>query len=208
MYAYRAPDESLLDGRYLVKLERFLRAVPGHGDAFTAVGQPMIFADMVRMVVHDGVIVTIVAMIGVLALLVFAFRSRVGVGMVLASVVFGTLWMIGYAALFDIKLNFLNFVVIPITLGIGVDYGANLFSRYRQEGPGRIADAFVNTGPAVVLSSATTIFGYATLLYSSNLALQSFGNLAVFGEFTCLGAAELVMISMIVRREKIRGIHR
>jgi len=204
MYAYRAPDESLLDGRYLLKLEKFLRAVPGHGDVFTAVGQPMIFADMVRMVVHDGVVISVVAVIGVLALLVFAFRKPGHVGTVLASVGFGTLWMLGYAALFDVKLNFLNFVVIPITLGIGVDYGANLFTRYRQEGPGGAVEAFRSTGAAVVLASATTIFGYGTLLYSSNLGLQSFGNLAVFGEFTCLGAAELVMIAMIVRRDEMK----
>jgi predicted RND superfamily exporter protein len=118
------------------------------------------------------------------------------------AAVVGTLWMIGFAALFDLKMNFLNFVVIPITLGISVDYGANIFSRYRLEGPGSMAHVLRSTGPAVVLSSATTILGYASLITSTNMALQSFGIIADIGEFTTLATAEIVMCALIVWLEQ------
>ena len=198
LYAHSKPGESLLNGRYLLKFAKYLRSIEVDGEALLAVGQAMVFADMIEAVVHDGIVVTLVAMGGVLLLLILAFRRPSSILIVVSSVGLGTLWMLGIAALFDMKLNFLNFVVIPITLGIGVDYGANIFARYLQEGPGRIREVVVSTGGAVVATSMTTIIGYATLITSSNMALQSFGIVADIGEFACLAAAELAMTALIV----------
>ena len=203
-YIYSNGQSSLLDGKYLLKFAKFVRGVDLKGDTMIATGQPMVFADMVAAILHDGVRVTIAAAVGVLLLLILAFRSRIGTTTIVVSVGLGTLWMIGFAALFDLKLNFLNFVVIPITLGIGADYGANIFARYRIEGPGSVANVLKSTGGAVVLSSATTIIGYASLITSTNMALQSFGIIADIGEFTCLATAEIVMTALIVWRENSR----
>lgn len=204
VYVYSHKSESLLDGRYLLKFARFLRTLDVPGVSQYAVGQPMVFADMIAAVLHDGVVVTIASVTGVLLLLVVVFRSRLAIGTVMTSTLLGTAWMIGFAALFQQKLNFLNFVVIPITLGISVDYGANIFSRYRMEGPGRMPEVLKSTGGAVVLSAATTILGYATLITSTNMALQSFGLIADIGEFTSLAAAEIVMPALIVWLENSR----
>jgi len=201
LYVYGHPDESLLDGKYLLKFARFIRGVEEQ-EPFMSSGQPMVFADMVDAVLHDGLRVTVAAICAVGVLLVIAFRSLFGVLAVSMSVIFGTLWMIGVAAMLDLKLNFLNFVVIPITLGIAVDYGANLFTRYRTEGPDRIQALLRSTGGAVVLSSSTTIFGYATLITSTNLALRSFGILADIGEITTLITAEVVMTALLVWHER------
>ena len=37
-----------------------------------------------------------------------------------------------------LKLNFMNFVALPITLGVGADYAANIWARLRAEGSSRI----------------------------------------------------------------------
>jgi predicted RND superfamily exporter protein len=204
LYVYSHPSESLLDGKYLLKFANFLRSFKLRENDFVAVGQPLIFADMVTAVLHDGIKVTATAVILVLLLLVVTFRAGLGIWTVLVSVMLGTLWMVGFAALADVKLNFLNFVVIPITLGIGVDYGANIFSRYRLEGRGHIADVIRTTGGAVTLASLTTIIGYATLISSTNMALQSFGIMADIGEITCLFTAEIAMTALIVWIESHR----
>jgi predicted RND superfamily exporter protein len=54
---------------------------------------------------------------------------------------------------------------------------------------GAIREALVETGGAVFLCSVTTIVGYATLIIADNLALVSFGKLAILGELTCVAAA-------------------
>src|SRR5207247_581233 len=105
--------------------------------------------------------------------------------------------MAGTAAFLDEKVNFLNFVALPITFGIGVDYAVNVYSRYRAEGRGGIFAAVKNTGGAVVLCSATTIIGYGALLVADNRGLVSFGTLAILGEFACLTTGVLVMPAIV-----------
>jgi predicted RND superfamily exporter protein len=94
------------------------------------------------------------------------------------------------------KINFFNFVALPITLGVGADYAANLASRLRRE---PIANAMAGTGAAVALCSMTTIIGYSSLLSSTNPALRSFGVLADLGELTCLAAALFVLPTLITQ---------
>ena len=202
LYAYHPKHESLLDGRFLLRYASVLRSVQVDGRPLIAVGQAMVFADMIRAIEHDGVLVTALSACGVLLFLIVALRSARAVGLVTVPLLCGLLWMLGAAAAFDLKLNFLNFVVIPITIGIGVDYAAYLYQRIRQEGTDRIAQVIESTGGAVFLTSLTTIIGYATLITSTNMALQSFGILADIGEVATLGAAELVLAALMTRVDR------
>jgi predicted RND superfamily exporter protein len=98
-------------------------------------------------------------------------------------------WMSGGILHWSLRINFLNFIAIPITMGIGVDYGVNIVQRYRAEMRADIARVVRGTGGAVALASFTTIIGYSSLLIAGNQGFVSFGRLAVLGEITCLLAA-------------------
>lgn len=198
LYAYHPKRESLLDGRFLLRYAHVLRSVRAGGDGLVAVGQAMIFADMIQAIEDDGVLVTALSIAGVLLFLAVSFRSPRAMALVMTPLLCGLLWMLGSAAIFDMKINFLNFIVIPITIGIGVAYGAYLYARIRQEGPGRIQQVIESTGGAVFLTALTTIIGYATLITSTNMALQSFGILADIGEVVCLSASEVVLTALVV----------
>ena len=106
--------------------------------------------------------------------------------------------MLGAAAWVGVRTNFLNFIALPITFGIGVDYGINIYLRYRLEGRGRVGRAVRATGGAVALCSLTTIIGYAALLVADNQALRSFGEMAILGEVACLSAAVVGMPAFLV----------
>jgi len=112
--------------------------------------------------------------------------------------------MAGLAAAFGIKYNFFNFVALPTTLGIGVDYSINIYQRYKQDGPGSLIRALQRTGPAVFIASLTTIIGYGVLLISNSLALVSFGKLAILGECTCLATALILLpaVSQLIERRQ------
>ncbi len=103
----------------------------------------------------------------------------------------------GAAALLDLKINFFNFIVFPITFGIAVDYGANVVARMRERG-GDVLAALTEVGPAVALCSWTSIVGYASLLFSVNRALRSFGWYAMIGEVTSIACA-LVLLPGLMR---------
>ena len=116
--------------------------------------------------------------------------------------------MFGLQALLGIKFNFFNFIALPLTFGIAVDYSINFYQRYRLEGPGHIIHALETTGGAVFLCSLTTIIGYAVLIIADNQALASFGYLAIVGEITGLSSALLflpVLIQIMEDRKRKKG---
>ena len=94
--------------------------------------------------------------------------------------------MLGCAALLGLKINFLDFVALPITIGIGIEYAVNIITRARLDGIDRGREVIASTGGAVVLCSYTTTVGYGSLLLSQNLGIRSFGIAAMLGEITCL----------------------
>jgi predicted RND superfamily exporter protein len=107
-----------------------------------------------------------------------------------------------------VRLNFLNFIALPLTFGIGVDYAVNIVQRYVQEGSGGALVAVKRTGGAVILCSLTTMLGYIALAGSMNQAVRSLGVAAVLGEIACLFAAVLVLPAGLVlwgRKTSARG---
>jgi predicted RND superfamily exporter protein len=119
---------------------------------------------------------------------------------VIGSLSLGVLWMAGAMTLLSLKFNFVNFAVLPITFGIGVDYAVNLYQRYRQTGS--VEEALASSGGAVALCSLTTMIGYATLVTADNQAIQSFGLTAVIGEITCLSAALFALPAVLSLRDR------
>src|SRR5207253_9929709 len=121
---------------------------------------------------------------------------------VMASLLIGIAWMTGGLAIAGVRLNFLNFIALPITFGIGVDYAVNIIQRYLKEGTGGMLTAVRETGGAVVLCSMTTTLGYLALVRSVNYAVRSMGIAAVLGEAACLLAAMVLLPSVLVLRDR------
>ena len=105
--------------------------------------------------------------------------------------------------------------IVPILLiGLGVDYGIHLNSRYREEiGEGLSVDdamgrAIKTVGIALVLATLTTIIGFLTNVFSPIPALKDFGILSAVG----ILAAFLLMLVFLPsvrivadRRSAVKG---
>jgi predicted RND superfamily exporter protein len=136
-----------------------------------------------------------------LALSVVLFRRPDAIFQAVFSLLIGVFWMACAARVLGLKINFLNFIALPITFGIGVDYGVNLLARVRIMGARRIGEVVATTGGAVALASLTTIIGYGSLLLAGNQGFVSVGRLAILGELTCLTAAVLLLPAFLRWRE-------
>ncbi|MCE9580171.1 MAG: MMPL family transporter [Deltaproteobacteria bacterium] len=160
-------------------------------------GAAFVMADLLIAIERDGPRATLAALLGAVLVvaLVLGFR-RAGLITLFAGAS-GTLLMLGGAAALGLHVNFLNFAALPITIGIGIDYAANLAARAGAEGDARRAVA--TTGGAVVLCSYTTIVGYGALLVSDSGAIRSFGQAAILGEITCLTTA-LLLVPLLAAR--------
>lgn len=165
-------------------------------------GSMAISADMMEAISRDGPMATFFAFIAVVILVILLFRNPKNIGWVLGSLFFGVAWLGGFIILSDIKINFLNFIALPITFGIGIDYGVNIFQRYKETGGKDILKVIKNTGSAVGLCSFSTIVGYSSLLIARNQGFVSFGQLAVAGELTCVIAAVISLPAYLTTRSK------
>jgi len=154
-------------------------------------------SDMFESIVKDGPKATLFAFLAVLFLVIVLFRNIATIAQCSFALLIGVLWMAGFILYFHEKINFLNFIALPITFGIGVDYGVNIFQRYRNEKEKGIIPILEQTGGAVMLASLTTVTGYGSLLIASNQAFISFGKLAILGEFSCVFAAVVSLPALI-----------
>ena len=187
-------------------LQAFVKAVRGVkvGDkVYDATGDKVIFADLLQNIETEGPRTTFLSFAGVLLLVFVYFRDLRTSLEVVGSLTVGVLLMCGVAAALDLKINFFNFIVFPITFGIAVDYGANIVARVRERG-GDVVRSLAEVGPAVVLCSWTTTVGYGTLLYSLNRALRSFGWYAMIGEVTTILTA-IVLLPALLLVARARG---
>ena len=162
-----------------------------------------VYAEMLHSMERDGPLATAVSFAAVVVVVIFATSSLPGAMAVLGVLVAGVIWALGVAitirfpgAESTLKLNFLNFIALPITFGIGCEYPFNVFDRSRLLG-GDVSLAVRRTGGAVALCSLTTTVGYGSLLFSDQQALQSFGRLAMSGEIACLAGALLVLPAIL-----------
>jgi predicted RND superfamily exporter protein len=184
------------NGRDLLRLSRRLR-VEALGKTWVAASPASVFAGMLETLLADGPRVAAVALVSVVALIVVVL-GRARAAFALATQAIGLLWFGGALALLRVKVNFFNFVGLPITLGVGADYAANIASRL-DEPRERLLPT---TGSAVALCSLTTIIGYSSLLVSDNPALRSFGIVADLGELSCLAAALVFLPSLLSARRQ------
>jgi predicted RND superfamily exporter protein len=196
----------VLNADELEAIRHLLRgSITESGTSTQALAQQLLFADITAAIIRDGPRATLLALVAVCLLVAAVFRKLGPTVMTCGSLLLGVAWLVGAAAAAQVRVNFLNFVVLPITFGIGVDYAVNIVQRYRLEGPGSLTRVIRETGAAVALCSATTIIGYSSLLVADNRALRGFGLLASLGEVTCLAAALFALPAWISWRESVRA---
>jgi predicted RND superfamily exporter protein len=185
------------DGHVLLRMSQDIdNVVLPDGTHVDTASRATVFAEIIRSLERDGPLATGVSFLAVALVVVIATSSvRGAVASVLALVV-GVIWMLGAAVHWGERLNFLNFIALPITFGIGSEYPFNIYDRARLLG-GDVTRAVKLHLGAVALCSYTTAIGYGSLIFSDNQALHSFGRLAMAGEIACLLVAVFLLPSLL-----------
>ncbi len=186
------------NGKDLIRFASAVRKIDlADGETVTTSGSSVIFADIVDSIETDGPLVTGVASAGLIVMVLLLVGINRRSFAVLIGTAAGTLLMVASCALLGLRVNFLDFVALPITLGLGIDYAINVAHRHdHDEVPDPIA-TLRTSGSAVFVCSLTTIIGYGSLLASDNLAIRGFGTASLIGEIACVFSA-LVLVPAIL----------
>lgn len=197
------PGMYLSDGRNLIKFADTIKNIKvADGRVFHAAGASFIFSDLVKAIKNQAPFLTLVSFIAVLIFIAIVVGRWYLSGIILFSLVIGIMGMCGLISIFNIKLNFFNFIALPLTFGIGADYVINIVLRLQRDQMDNVGNALRHTGAAVMLCSSTTIIGYSVLIIANNQALASFGTLAILGEIACIFAAVILAPALMVALRK------
>jgi predicted RND superfamily exporter protein len=134
-----------------------------------------------QVVKHDGPRVTVLALVFVLIGALFDLRRVKDALASVAVLTSGMLWAGAALSILNIKISIVNFIGIPILLGIGVDVVIHLQHRLREEGPGGVSRVLATTGWAAAVSVTTTALSFASLAFASSQGIKSLGLLVLVG---------------------------
>ncbi|MDI6793395.1 MAG: MMPL family transporter [bacterium] len=171
------------------------------GREATSTGKAIIFSDMMDMIKRDGTRAFALTLLVVLLVLWLDFRNLTAALLTLSPLLTGIVFMLGLMNLLGLKLNFMNLIVLPMILGIGVDSGVHIYHRYMEEGAGSIMLSVIRTGRAVTAASLTTMIGFSALLLAKYRGLNSMGSLALLGIGSTLISALLILPALLQWRE-------
>ena len=143
------------------------------------------------------------ALAGVALYVIFYFRSLAASGLIMIPLGAGLIWTFGFAGQTFGELNILTSFVAAILVGLGIDHGVHLLSRYNEEreqeerSADAVRKAFASTGHAVILAALTTTIGFAGLSVSEFKAFREFGIIIATGTVLVVAAYILLLPALL-----------
>ncbi len=195
------PNTRILDGRVAKRFVKEARDFPVR-EGVKLAGEPVIYSDILMLLERDSPIAIGLSVITVFLLVFLHFKRLDHVLWVHIPLVIGILWMVGMMGLTGLKFNFFNMVVIPSVLGVGIDNGIYIFDRYKERKSENFVKSMSKSIKGVLLSSATNISGFASLMFASHVGMSSIGKLGVFGFLGCLLSSVFFLPALIEFSEK------
>src|SRR3954467_13200570 len=145
---------------------------------YTVTGAPVVLEDLADALAGSvlGLLVVAIIVMALVLTLVFRIRLRlvplmVALGAV--AVTFGAMAVVGAS------LTMASIAVLPVLLGLGVDYAIQLQSRMEEEGDAPLAARIA--GPTIATAALATGVGFLVLQLSPVPMVRGFGALLVAG---------------------------
>ena len=182
---------------------------PREGARYIVTGVPVVaerLADAVQRSISVLLAAAVLVMAGTLALV---FRSRprllpLGLALAAAAMTFGALSLAGGS------LTMASVAVLPVLIGLAVDYAIQFQARFDEERarrPGRppgesAVAAAAAGGPTIVTAGIATAVGFLALLLSPVPMVRGFGALLVLGVGLALACAICAGFAALVRARR------
>ena len=173
-------------------------------------GETLMMKDIQDMSLRDGLILGLLALFFIIIVLFLTFRRILDVALTLGVVLISMVWVFGLMGAAGIQYTIMSIAIIPLLLGIGIDYAIHILTRYYEErGKGTdaglsVSNSMITVGVAVFLTAATTMFGFLSFFISNMPPMRDFGLLCLSGVFFSF----LLSITMLPAALVIRDRHR
>ncbi len=137
---------------------------------------------------------TALALISVV--LFIGFRKISCVIISLATLLVAIIWTLGTMAILEINFTIMSVAVVPLMIGLGVDYPVHISKRYFEETKRHNIDdstmiSVKNTGKALSLALITTMIAFSSNSFSEITPVKEFGIICALGIFYAFAATFL-----------------
>ncbi len=167
-------------------LENQLTAAGFAPDQNTLTGPQLLSAELKAVILRNLRTALILAVAAIVLVLLIFYRNGWLLAGALAPLAAGLAMLAGLMALLGVEFNFVNVIVLPMIVGIGIDDGVHLTNTFIANGHCYRAADLARTGRGVVLTSLTTMVGFGSISLSHCPGLKSMGYVAVLGVTACL----------------------
>ncbi len=182
----------------LERLEKELQGV-------SITGAEKVESEILRVVEEDLFYLTPIAFLIVLVLVFLHFRRWRTTFVTLMPLAMGLVWMAGAMSLFGIRINFVNAVILPMIIGMGIDNSVHLMHRFLEGGGRDAGNALRSTGRAMAMCSLTTMLGFGSLATARYQALSTMGWVTILGMGFCLIAALCFLPTLLILSKEKYG---
>jgi predicted RND superfamily exporter protein len=166
-----------------------------------------------KMAMEDVMITFVITFVLILILLFVSFRSISLPAFTLIPLIVGIIITAGIIQLTYGALNMAAAFFAVLLLGLGIDFGIHLLTRFTEEmnGENDVKAAFkktsMNTGKAIVLGSVTTAVAFGALIFSKTGGMHQMGIVLAIGLIiTMLSVLFLLpaLVTLRLRRGKLK----
>jgi uncharacterized protein len=173
--------------RQAVRMPMFRSA---YGGTYTVSGVPVVTNDLADTITSSITVLLIAALLVMATTLLLVFRSRLRL-LPLAIALAAVGITFGVTSLFGGSLTMASIAVLPILIGLAVDYAVQFQAR-AEEAAGNsvpVAEATIAAAPTIATAALATAVGFLALLLSPVPMVRGFGELLIVGIAVALGCA-------------------
>ncbi len=170
-------------------------------------GTPQIRTMILDLLLKDATYTLTLAAIIIFIMLIILQKSLTKAFLIFSPLIFGLAWTLGIMGLLGIKLSVATVGIGAMILGLGIEYGVFIVSRYNEERKNKSSLESLETtvkevGTSVFGSGTTTVVGFLALGLASMPMLRDLGFALSLGISAAFVAAIFVNPSIIILEER------
>lgn len=177
------------------------------GISFSVTGQPVLRMTILELLKRDAVYTLVVSATLILLLLFAMQRSYTHGLLIFIPLSLGLIWTMGTLGWLGIPLSVATVALSSMILGLGVEYGVFVVSRYKEERAKNfnqlesLKTTVYGIGSAIIGSGITTMIGFGALSFSTVPMIQHLGQTLALGIGYSLLAALIANPLLILLEE-------
>jgi uncharacterized protein len=189
----QAPTDEL-NGQAVERLRTLVaetrREVPGLNVGLT--GEPVLEHDEMEQSQKDTTVASIVSLVLCALIFIYGYQETGRPVKATFCLIIGLGYTMAFATLAVGHLNILTITFVPILIGLAIDYGVHLISRYEEElRRGRteqaaLTKAIVYTGQGIFTGAFTTAGAFLAMAFTDFKGIQEMGIICGGGLLVCL----------------------